>query len=179
MLSHLLQAIVLCKAWSTLRSSAAERFVLFWLIGKPWRLALGKIIFRPTIKKIEVFEIFSFRFHAKLLCFGFVQLRINFLSEAFRFVMRSKPNRERLDSSRVRSMLYKRAALNTPSGHLPSSHQFSKKDDDQGHNFVTWGPSAKIQRGAPIFFEHNVQLGYFSQHTNNCVCFYFFDDSVL
>ena len=43
--------------------------------------------------------------------------------------MRSKPNRERLDSSRVTSVLYTRAALNTPNSHISSSHEFLKEDD--------------------------------------------------
>ena len=44
--------------------------------------------------------------------------------------MRSKPNRERLDHSHVTNMLYTQAALNTLSGHLPSSYEFSKEGDD-------------------------------------------------
>ena len=70
---------------------------------------------------------------------NFVSFRINFLGEEFysvlkskqfRFVMRSKQNRERLDSSHVTNMLYARATLNTPSGHLPLSYEFLKEDED-------------------------------------------------
>ena len=39
--------------------------------------------------------------------------------------MGSKPNRKKLNSSRVTNMLYTRAELNTQSGHLPLSHEFS------------------------------------------------------
>ena len=71
-------------------------------------------------------------------CFVLVSFRINIRSEDFRFaskskqsrfVTRLKPNREWLDSSRVTNILYTRAALNTPSGHLPSLHEFSKEFD--------------------------------------------------
>ena len=80
-------------------------------------------------------------FRRKIACFGFVSLRINFLNEEFCFVlkskqfcfvMRSKPNREMLDSFRVTNMLYTRATLNSPSDHLPWSHDFSKEDDVTG-----------------------------------------------
>ena len=74
----------------------------------------------------------------------FVLFRINFLCEEFyfvlksmqfRFVVRSKLNRERLDSSHVTNQLYMRAPLRTPSSHLPSAHQFSK---DYGINERQW-----------------------------------------
>ena len=70
-----------------------------------------------------------FRFDAKLLCFGFVSFRnpSNFVSLCAR---KSKPNRERLDLFRVTKILDARAALNLPSGHLPSSRDFLKEDDD-------------------------------------------------
>ena len=62
-------------------------------------------------------------FHTKI--FSFVSK-----CKRFRFVMRLKRNHESLDSSRETNILYTKTALNTPSGHLPSSHEFSKKDDD-------------------------------------------------
>ena len=43
--------------------------------------------------------------------------------------MRSKPNVERLNSSRMTNMLCTRTALNTPGGDLQSSHEFPEDDD--------------------------------------------------
>ena len=85
--------------------------------------------------KQKYFEI-PLCFDAKLLCFGFVLFQINFLGEEFRFVskykqfgfiMCSKPYRDKLDSSLGTSMVYTQAAFNTPSGHLPSSHDFRRR----------------------------------------------------
>ena len=65
-----------------------------------------------------------------LSCRG-VQNKRYFVSKSkqFHFVMRSKPNRERLGSFRETNTLYSKAALNKQSCPLPS-HEFSKKDDD-------------------------------------------------
>ena len=81
----------------------------------------------------------SFCFDAKLVSFGFVSFGIIFLcdefcvvskSKQFCFVMRSKPNRVRLEFFHVINMLYTGVALNTSSGHLSSSHEFSMEDDE-------------------------------------------------
>ena len=80
------------------------------------------------------------RFDTKLLCFRFILFQIYFLKEEFHFVlkfkqfhfvMRSKPKREKLDFSRVTSLLSTRTILNTPGGQLTSSHEFSKEDDEK------------------------------------------------
>ena len=69
--------------------------------------------------KMKIFPGFIlFPFDAKLLCFGFVLFQINSFNEKFcfvlkskqfRFVVGSKPNCERLHSSRVTNMLYTRS----------------------------------------------------------------------
>ena len=74
------------------------------------------------VSKRKYFEI-SFRFISTQNCFVLI---------FFRFVIQaifSLINRERLDSSRMTNMLYTRAALNTPSNHLPSPREFSMEDD--------------------------------------------------
>ena len=76
---------------------------------------------------IGMFEMKIFRFISKLLGFGFVSFRMNFLSDEFRFVMRSKPNRERLVSFRVTNMLYTRAALTQMRDDGKTSKYFEKK----------------------------------------------------
>ena len=67
----------------------------------------------------------SFRFELTSLVKNFVSKSKHFLC-----ALETIPNRERLDSSCVMNILYTRAALNTPSGHLPSPREFSKDDDD-------------------------------------------------
>ena len=85
---------------------------------------------KPKVKARDVQnKSISFRFISTQNC-NFLQFEILSKSKQFLFVMRSKPNRERLGSFNVTNIRYTRAALNIPSGNLPSSQEFLMEDDN-------------------------------------------------